>query len=355
MPFVRVNAGDAESIQVLTDLYNAARVVDDPTSPPAIAELVAGDVEFGWDMHPDTRYLYTPPGGDSPVGLLAVDLPIYDNLQLMWAEILIHPDHRRQGHGTVLMEEALRQAREAGRTIIWVGTAADDLGAQAFVEKFGFNYASHDARRRQQLADADSEELAQLYAQAEEAAKDYRLERLMSPVPEEVLAELVEVTAAINDAPAGDLTYEDEVFDVARLREVETARQKRGDLMYRIVARHKETGEAAGHTVVVFNTLRPTRAGQGDTAVARDHRGHRLGMLLKIAMMHWLAEEQPQLESIETWNNADNSYMINVNEAIGYRLSRVYNMFELKLEGAKPYGQANEEAGDASVSEAVAV
>ena len=47
--------------------------------------------------------------------------------------------------------------------------------------------------------------------------------------------------------------------------------------------------------------------------------------------------------------------MINVNEAIGYRLSRVFNMYELKLEGAKPYGQANEEAGDASVSEAVAV
>jgi GNAT superfamily N-acetyltransferase len=355
MPFVRVHAGDAESIQVLTDLYNAARVVDDPTSLPAIAELVASDVEFGWDMHPDTRYLYTPPGGDRPVGLLAVDLPIYDNLQLMWAEILVHPDHRRQGHGTVLMEEALRQAREAGRTIIWVGTAEDDLGAQAFVEKFGFNYASHDARRRQQLADVDSEELARLNAQAEEAAKDYRLERLMSPVPDEVLAELVGVTAAINDAPAGDLTYEDEVFDVARLREIETARQKRGDLMYRIVARHKETGEAAGHTVVVFNALRPTHAGQGDTAVARDHRGHRLGMLLKIAMMHWLADEQPQLESIETWNNADNSYMINVNEAIGYRLSRIYNMFELKLEGARPYGRASQEARDLSASEAVAV
>jgi GNAT superfamily N-acetyltransferase len=364
MPFVRVNAGDAESIQVLTDLYNAARVVDDPTSPPAVAELVAGEVEFGWDMHPDTRYLYTPPGGDKPVGMLAVDMPVYDNLQLIWAEVLVHPDHRRLRHGTVLMEEVLRQAREAGRTIIWVGTASDDLGAQAFVERLGFHYASHDARRRQQLADVDSEELARLYAQAEEAAKDYRLERLMSPVPDEVLAELVEVTAAINDAPAGELTYEDEVFDVDRLREVETARQKRGDLMYRIVARHKQTGEAAGHTVVVYNGLRPTRAGQGDTAVARDHRGHRLGMLLKIAMMHWLATERPQLESIETWNNADNSYMINVNEAIGYRLSRIYSMYELKLEGAKPYGQpseaVSEQAGEAaadhtSASETVAV
>jgi GNAT superfamily N-acetyltransferase len=339
MPFVRVNAGDAAAIQVLTDLYNAARAVDDPTSPPAIAELVAGDVEFGWDLHPEVRYLYTPPGGDQPVGALGIDLPVYDNLQLVWAEVLVHPDHRRQGHGTAIMEEVLRQAREAGRTIIWVGTAEDDLGAQAFVAKFGFGYASHDARRRQRLAEVDHDELDRLHAQAIEAAKDYRLERLRSPVPDEVLAELIEVTAAINDAPGGTLTYEDEVFDVTRLREVETARQKRGDLMYRIVARHKETGEAAGHTVVVFNPLRPQRAGQGDTAVARTHRGHRLGLLLKIDMMHWLAEEQPQLEEIETWNHADNAYMINVNEAIGYRLSRIFNMYELKLEGAKPYAK----------------
>ena len=339
MPFVRVDPGDAAAIRLLTDLLNAARAIDDPDSPPAIAELVAGDVEFGWDLHPEVRYLYTPTGGEQPVGMLAVDLPIYDNLQLVWAEVLVHPDHRRQGHGTAIMQEALRQAREAGRTIIWVGTAEDDLGARAFVEKFGFGYASHDARRRQRLADVDQAEIDRLYAQAAEAAKDYRLERLMSPVSDDVLAELVDVTAAINDAPAGDLTYEDEVFDVARLREVETARQKRGDLMYRIVARHKKTGEAAGHTVVVFNALRPQRAGQGDTAVARAHRGHRLGLLLKIDMMRWLAEELPQLEEIETWNNADNAYMINVNEAIGYRLSRTFNMYELKLEGARPYAK----------------
>ena len=34
---------------------------------------------------------------------------------------------------------------------------------------------------------------------------------------------------------------------------------------------------------------------------------------------------------IETWNNVDNKFMINVNEALGYRLSRVFNMYELRL------------------------
>jgi RimJ/RimL family protein N-acetyltransferase len=63
--------------------------------------------------------------------------------------------------------------------------------------------------------------------------------------------------------------------------------------------------------------------------VSRAHRGHRLGLLLKIAMMRWLAEAEPQLELLETWNNADNRFMISVNELLGYRLSNTFATYEL--------------------------
>ena len=66
--------------------------------------------------------------------------------------------------------------------------------------------------------------------------------------------------------------------------------------------------------------------------MARQHRGHKLGLLLKIDMLRWLAEVEPQLEVIHTWNNVDNRFMIDVNEAMGYRLSQVYAMFERNLD-----------------------
>ena len=163
-------------------------------------------------------------------------------------------------------------------------------------------------------------------------ATAYSIERLQIPVGVEVLSELVEVTAAINDAPMGDLTYEDEKFDLHRLQDFETALVGRGDCGYRVVARHRTTGEVGGHTVVVTQPLRRQFGIQADTAVARQHRGHRLGLLIKIDMMRWLAEAEPQLKVIETWNNVDNTFMINVNEALGYRLSRIFNMYELRLE-----------------------
>ena len=53
-------------------------------------------------------------------------------------------------------------------------------------------------------------------------------------------------------------------------------------------------------------------------------------------MMRWLAESEPQVTSISTWNHADNRYMIDVNEAIGYRLSRVFAMYELTVSPVSP-------------------
>jgi hypothetical protein len=56
------------------------------------------------------------------------------------------------------------------------------------------------------------------------------------------------------------------------------------------------------------------------TGVVREHRGHRLGLLVKVAMAEWLRTAEPQLERIQTWNAQSNRYMIAVNEALGYTI-----------------------------------
>lgn len=329
MPFVRIEADDRAAVKTLTDFYNTAQPIDDPDAPPAVPSIVAGDLEYGWDLEPDESYFYYADSEESPIGVLSLQMPRRDNLHLVWAGITVHPEHRRRGHGSVIMKEVLRRATDAGRSTIWVGLPSDDPGAKAFVEGFGFGYANHDARRRQVLAEVDQEAVDRFFAAALEKSGDYRLERLSPPYADDLLSDLVDVTAAINDAPMGNLTFEDEKFDLDRLRDLERARVGRGDRMYRIAARHVETGEVGGHTVLLVNPHRPEFGMQGDTAVSRAHRGRRLGLLLKIDMLHWLAEAEPQLTIIETWNQADNDFMISVNEAIGYRLNRIFDTYEL--------------------------
>jgi hypothetical protein len=37
-------------------------------------------------------------------------------------------------------------------------------------------------------------------------------------------------------------------------------------------------------------------------------------------MVRWLAEEEPQLRTLDTWNAASNTHMIRVNEVLGYEV-----------------------------------
>jgi GNAT superfamily N-acetyltransferase len=221
MPLVRVSPDDLGQVGAVVGILEAARLVDDPAAHPTIAAELASEMRYGWDLQPDEHFLYLPDGAGAPVATLAVDLPKRDNLQLLWLRLVVHPEHRRQGHGSAVMAEVLRMAERAGRSILWVEAVEEDAGARKFCERFGFGYASHDARRRQTLAEVDQDAVRRLEEEAQVAAADYRLERLLSPVPEETLQEMIEVTAAINDAPMGELTFEDEVFDLQRMRDVE--------------------------------------------------------------------------------------------------------------------------------------
>ena len=56
---------------------------------------------------------------------------------------------------------------------------------------------------------------------------------------------------------------------------------------------------------------------QHDTSVVRSHRGHRLGLLLKADMMRWLAEVEPQLETVDTFNAESNAHMVARQRAAG--------------------------------------
>jgi RimJ/RimL family protein N-acetyltransferase len=331
MPYEYVDPGDATAVARLTDLGNAAHDVDDPGEPPMLPELVALDLKYGWDLEPADCYLYRPSVGAEPVGSIRFNVPKRDNLHLATAGIVVHPDHRRQGHGSAMVDEILRLTKENGRRTLWGGCWADNTAGAAFLKKHGFTYASHDARRFQYLDQLDQDQLDQQYELARQKATDYELVRVQVPTDEDLLTQLIEVTAAINDAPMGELDFEDELFDLQRLKDFEFAAQAKGERLYRVFARHKQTGAVGGHTVMMVQPKRPTFGEQYDTAVHRDHRGHRLGILLKLAMMRWLAEVEPQIERIETWNQADNRYMIDANEAIGYRLSRIYDTYQRSL------------------------
>ena len=140
--------------------------------------------------------------------------------------------------------------------------------------------------------------------------------------PAEERGRVAGVFNAMNDAPREEGWFEDDIWDADRVRD-------RGDMQlrfarhrgYSVAAVHDATGEMAALTQLFVDPADPDWGHQGLTGVTRPHRGHRLGLLTKAAMMEWMATAEPQLEHVETNNAEANSYMIAVNEALGFELA----------------------------------
>lgn len=312
-----LNVDDPAHVASYVEIENASNVVDSPWEHDTTTREAEGYLRHGWDGDLGDWFLVQADG--EPVGLAMYFASSWDNPQLAWTKVKIHPAHRRRGHASQVVAAMLERARSEGRRTLG-SDGWESPVVEAFAARHGFEVASRGVVRRQVLAEVDWAVVEALHKEAAGHAAAYDLERLIGPSQPDVLAEIAEITAAINDAPTDDLDFEDEVFPPERVGQYERAQAARGHQLHRLVARHRDTGRLAGHTVVVVHEERPSIGGQHDTSVMREHRGHRLGLYLKTGMLLWLRDEQPQLETIDTGNAASNDYMIAINEQLGYRV-----------------------------------
>ena len=317
MDIEQFGSDDAEAVARYVELANAARAVDSPWVHPLTQRQAEGTFRLGWDGEPPTPFLATVHGTTVAAG--EVHTSEYDNLHVAWLSVEVHPERRRRGYGTQLLEGLAEHARKIGRTSLGIDGWESDA-TRAFAEAHGFEKKSQAINRRQFPGDLDWAMVEKVHSVALDHASSYEIIRRLGRTPDDELVAVAEMSAAINDAPTDDLDIEDEVFPPERIRAYEDAQIARGHVLHRVFARHRETGELAGHTIVAVDEERPQLGHQHDTSVVKAHRGHRLGLLLKADMNLWLRETQPQLESVDTWNAESNDHMIGVNEQLGYRI-----------------------------------
>jgi RimJ/RimL family protein N-acetyltransferase len=316
MEITELPADDSDLVREVVDLTNAVNEVDSPWFHPETELNLRNQILHGWDGEPDQHFVGVD--GGRVVAHLRYFTPGWDNPQLAWLGIAVAPSLRGRGYGAQAMYYLLDRAGSDGRTKIGSDTWEGNPG-EGFLSRRGFVKASQSINRRQHLAEVSLDDVRTVYAEASAAAAAYELVKVVGQTPEDLMPAVAAMSAAINDAPLDDLDIEDEVFPPERIAAYEQAQLASGGRLYRLLARHRETGELAGHTVAAVEVARPGIGHQHDTSVVRAHRGHRLGLLLKAGMILWLAEAEPQLETVSTWNAESNDHMIAVNERLGYR------------------------------------
>jgi GNAT superfamily N-acetyltransferase len=265
-----------------------------------------------------------------PVGFLVLYLPMRDNLDAAPCEVVVHPAYRHQGIGRLLLEAVRERAAAHGRNRL-VGESIRGDDSDAFLGSAGARVVLASTQRRLTLPDGD-EPFADLLADARGHADGYSLVQWRGACPEEHVGDLAVLESRlVTDAPLDDLAWEPEDYDATRMRELDRMREGRGIRSCTTGARHDASGHVVAYTSVVIYHEHPEAGHQWQTIVAPEHRGHRLGMLLKVENIRLIRRHEPQVRIVDT-NNADsNEHMLAINLTMGFEVVRHWAEWELAL------------------------
>ncbi|MGQ0844261.1 MAG: GNAT family N-acetyltransferase [Sporichthyaceae bacterium] len=324
-----LDPADAARMDSVLALWAAAQAVDRPDDPPFAPTLERGRVVHPMPDEPSTHYLAYRDG--VLVATAVVELPHLDNTGTAWAEIVVHPDFRRQGVGTALWEFVAETAREAERKLV-VFEAKMGGKDEEFSRGIDAELGIFTARRRlvvdaSALAVADS-----LFEAALPHAEGYELVSYVGRTPEEWLDGVAYLTGRMStDAPLDDLEWEPEAYDAQRIVGRESCNEPWGLLVHTTLAVETATRRVVGFTNLGVCVDDLTAGHQWNTIVDPEHRGHRLGVLLKVANLRNTLAHCPDVATVLTWNAVSNGPMIDVNEALGFHLFDHWGEWQVRL------------------------
>ena len=262
--------------------------------------------------------------GEAVVGAARLEMPQRDNQHLCEVVLMVHPDARRGGVGRALDDEVVRRVRAAGRSTVL--TMCDEppgeeerspgrLGGIAL----GYDLVQVEIRRDIDLP-LDPERVEQLEQTCRSYAADYDLRMWWDRCPDDLVDDCAALNKAMStDVPKDQMDWREEVWDAERLRRNEQTCAEMDRTYVGVGAVHRPTGRMVAFTTMGVPRTARSRAYQWETLVLREHRGHRLGMLVKLAALRELAASSPAPDFISTWNAQENAPMIAVNDALGAR------------------------------------
>ncbi|WP_051246550.1 GNAT family N-acetyltransferase [Nocardioides halotolerans] len=330
------------------------RIVDaDPSDPGAFAPFhevyeaalrhgPAGEFSTVWQVEeirasmadPDARnfrtgwigWLPDPSGHDRAVTIGWMAGSNVDNTDLADVLVCCTPGARGHGHAAEMLAHVEEQARARGRSrlvgeVVWPyadgpgGTGSTDL---AWATRQGFELALVDVQRRLSLP-VPAADLDALAAEAASHHDGYALRSFSGPVPDDLVEGWAALTATLStEAPMGDIAREQEAADVGAVRAEEALLATQGRVRVGTVALSPD-GEAVAYSDLVLTIHESERAYQWGTLVLPAHRGHRLGLAVKVANLRRLQETEPQISTVVTFNADVNAPMVSVNDRLGFR------------------------------------
>ncbi|WP_159081370.1 GNAT family N-acetyltransferase [Nocardioides sediminis] len=264
--------------------------------------------------------------GGQMVGSGMLTRPLRDNLHTAMTFAFVAPGRTRQGIGSAVMAGLEALAAAEGRTTLQSeayvpsgGTAA----VEGFAESLGYTVAS-----RESIKELSMDDYARRRSDLPSGADGYRIVTFDTVCPDEHVESFGRLLGMLMDEiPLGELDLESSEWTPERVRAAEQRQVDTGRHVHTAVAIAPD-GEVAGISDVRVDDTDHEHAQVGITLVHPTHRGHRLGLALKVATHDLVGATYPSLRTVDTSNALVNTHMNAVNDALGYR--SIETMLELQ-------------------------
>jgi len=330
-------ASDAEYAG-LNALRNAIRLEELPEDPPWPCEedrrrfqaMNALKDNTAWVARDDNARLVAL--GQADIFLTS------DNPRLMWFNIEVLADVRRQGIGRRMLALIADHARSRQRPLLTVDCNDRQPGGLAFLQRIGAAQGLLEAINQLAVSGLDRS-LVQAWLQQSAALKnDFELGSWGSPYPADRLQDVADLLQEVaNDQPRGSLDMEDIEYSPALVRGFDDEGRAGGDIRWTLYAAARRDGKLAGITEVYWNPNRPHLLWQGFTGVMPAYRSRGLGRWLKAEMLRRVLRERPQVQVIRVGNADSNAPMLKLNLALGFRPHVAWSTWQVELDALETY------------------
>lgn len=252
-----------------------------------------------------------------------------------WVHVAVIPEFTGRGLGTALANAAEDLLRADGRSKALAYVAMRDAAGDQLPSPTGFGgvpladrgttfllargYALEQVERGSRLPLPLLGLDERLAAAQTRSGSDYAVHNWAGATPvrwHEGIATLV--TRMSTDSPTAGLEEPEDVWTAERVIASDEREALSPRTRLTAAVEHVPSGQLVGFTVLSVPEQQGRSVHQYATLVLREHRGHALGMLLKVANLAHLERLRPGHPAVVTWNAEENRHMLDVNEEMGF-------------------------------------